>query len=403
MSAVLRVASGRTPPHTPPQPPPALAAQLAFLLLFPGFFAYHTLLGLGLIRAYLGGYFTPTALLFLPLLLLAYRQLLHCAQYRLHRVDFMFLAFLAYFLLIVAGNLAAGKNPRIVSDHLFEIVYLIDLFIIFKVADFDAPRFQAATWTCLLAMSATVFYFAVDGAFYLAALGASHDPDSVATYQGFSRSYLLTLVALLGCRQPAWRRWLLYAVGLPTLFINSARSEFGALLFLVPVVELYFTRHKLAAVGAALLAVTVINSNQQALLAQIPSNRTLELLDLSQSTSANIRHQLNLDAWHTIAQHPLFGSYASYAGGHYAHNVLSAWVDLGLFGFVFLLGILTLPALHLFMAGFVQRRPSRHFARPWALLSMTLLLLALSHYFTDMLIGAALGAYARYCAEHRHD
>jgi hypothetical protein len=394
--------AGQALRQDPAPPPPALAAQLAFLLLYPGFFAYHTVLGLGLIRAWLGGFYTPVALLFLPPLLQLYRRHLRRARYHVQRVDVVFFAYLAYFALVIACNLAAGRSSKIATDHLFEIVYLIELFIIFKLTDFDQIRFQVVIWACLLAMSATVFYFAVDGTFYLAALGTSKDPDSVATYQGFSRSYLLTAVALLGCPQPAWRRWLVYAIGVPTLFINSARSEFGALVFVIPVLELYHARHKLAALGAALLAAVAIGANRAALLALVPSNRTLELLDLSQSSSATMRHQLSLQAWRTIEQQPLLGSYASYEGGHYAHNVLSAWVDLGLFGFVFLLGMLIVPALHLLVDGFVLRRPSRYLARPWALLCMTLLLLALSHYFTDMLVGAALGAYARYGAERQH-
>jgi hypothetical protein len=43
-----------------------LVIHLAFFLLFPGFFFYQTLLGLGLIGAYLGGYFTLVAVVFTP-------------------------------------------------------------------------------------------------------------------------------------------------------------------------------------------------------------------------------------------------------------------------------------------------------------------------------------------------
>ena len=42
--------------------------QFSFMLLFPGFFFYQTLLGLGMIRAFLGGYYSVVALaLALPL------------------------------------------------------------------------------------------------------------------------------------------------------------------------------------------------------------------------------------------------------------------------------------------------------------------------------------------------
>ena len=206
-------------------------AELAFFLLFPGFFAYQTLLGLGVIRAYLGGYFAIVALLMFPMLLLSYLRRLHAQAFRLHGVDAAFLGFLAYFAAVIACN-AASANIGIIGYHLLGMVYMLSLFIIFKTLDFQRRRFRLTQLASLAAMSAVVFIFSVDGAFYLAALGAARDPDSVATYQGFSRSYLVPLVVMLACTRQRGMRWALYALGLPTLYINTARSEFGALLFL---------------------------------------------------------------------------------------------------------------------------------------------------------------------------
>jgi len=373
-------------------------AELAFFLLFPGFFAYQTLLGLGMIRAFLGGYFAIVALLMFPMLLLCYLRRLHARGFQLHGVDAAFFGFLAYFAVAVACN-AASANAAIVGSHLLGMVYMLSMFFMFKMLDFQSRRFRLTHLTSLAAMSAVVFIFSVDGAFYLAVLGAARDPDSVATYQGFSRSYLMPLIVMLACTGHRGWRWALYALGLPTLYINTARSEFGALLFLIPLIEFHASRHRMAMVAALLLLFLLLKFNLDTILAAVPSNRTLELLDLSHSSSVSARHHLTEQALRTIDLHPVLGDYASYPPGNYAHNILSAWVDLGLFGFLGLLALLGYPlaqmAVHGYLLGGRASRDQR-FVLAWSMLGVTLLLLCMSHYFSDMIIGAALGAYARY-------
>jgi hypothetical protein len=402
-------AAGTAPVRAPAPPRRAAApagllgpayAELAFFLLFPGFFAYQTLLGLGVIRAFLGGYFAAVSLLMFPLLLLSYLRRLRARAFQLHAVDAAMLGFLAYFTAVIACN-AASANPATIGYHLLGMIYILSLFIIFKTLDFQSRRFQLTHWIGLAAMSAVVFTFSVDGAFYLAVLGAARDPDSVATYQGFSRSYLMPLAVVLACTRQRGLRWALYALGLPTLYINTARSEFGALLFLIPLIEFHAARHRMAMVAVFVLLFLLLKVNLDAILAAVPDNRTLELLDLSHSSSVSARHHLTGQALRTIDLHPILGDYASYAPGNYAHNILSAWVDLGLFGFLGLLALLIYPlcqmAVHGYLLGGRASRDQR-FMLAWSLLGVTLLLLCMSHYFVDMMIGAALGAYARYRA-----
>ncbi|SEO05835.1 hypothetical protein SAMN05428959_104428 [Duganella sp. CF517] len=390
-----RAAGARTAPTGLPGP---ACAELAFFLLFPGFFAYQTLLGLGMIRAFLGGYFAIVALLMFPLLSLCYLRRLRAHAYRLHAVDAALLGFLAYFAAVMACN-AGSADAGILASHVLAIVYILSLFIIFKTLDFESRRFRLTQLASLAAMSAVVFSYSVDGAFYLAVLGAARDPDSVATYQGFSRSYLMPLVVMLACTRQRGLRRALYALGLPTLYINTARSEFGALLFLIPLIEFHAARHRMAMLAGLLLVFLLLKFNLDSILAAVPSNRTLELLDPSSSSSVSARHHLTEQALRSIELHPVLGDYASYAAGNYAHNILSAWVDLGLFGFLGLLALLIYPLGQMAVHGYVlggRASRDRRFVLAWSMLGVTLLLLSMSHYFSDMLIGAALGAYARY-------
>jgi hypothetical protein len=378
--------------------------MLGFFALFPGFFFYHTALGLGKIPALLGGYFAPVSLLLLPLLLHAWAGKLRQDRAYLAKTDVAFLLYLAYFLLIVIVNAAAGANLVIVSNHLLGIIFMLNVFLVLRMSALDERRFRLMALASLFAMSAIVFAYAVDGSFYLAPLGTAKNPESLASYQGFSRSYLFTFAAAIAHTRSVRLRIVLYCLAGPTLFVNTARSEFAAMLFMIPVIELYFSRQKLLMTAVLVLLALLVYANLDQILSVLPSNRVLELLDLSHSTSANKRHHLSDYALQSIAQFPVFGDYASYAPGLYAHNVLSAWVDTGLFGFLFVLGIMLVPALPMFFKGYFAPHRSGDFILAFSLCCITVLLLASAHYFTDMLIGATMAAYSsyRYGTTHAH-
>ena len=379
-----------------------LLLNSAFFLLFPGFFFYHTLLGTGTTGAFLGGYFSPISLLYaLPLAVVYYRRLRHDPR-RLSAIDMHYGLFNAYFIAVVIVNAAAGASLSIVAHHLGGILFMANTFFLFALIDFDHWRFRLMGLASLAAMSAIVFKFSVNGVFFLGALGMAKDADALATYQGFSRSYLMMFLPVVAHTRGTALRLVLYAAGAATLFVNTARSEFAGLLFAIPIIEFYYSRHKLVFLGLAVLVTLAVCAHMDDIVSALPDNRVLELLDLSQSTSANKRHHLTLHAQQTIAAHPLLGDYASYALGYYSHNVLSAWVDLGLFGFVYLLAITALPAVPMFFKEYLAGRRRPEFIHGFALACVTLLLLVSSHYFTDMLIGATLGVYAQYRYERKH-
>jgi hypothetical protein len=274
----------------------------------------------------------------------------------------------------------------------------------FTFIDFGHPQFRAMAFVGLAVMSAIAFSFSVNGVFYLGALGTAQDgaDDSLATYQGFARSYLFTILPLIAYTRSLPLRLLLYAVGVATLFVNTARTEFVGLLFAIPLFEFYFSRNKLIFLGVAVVLAALLFWHLDDIVAWLPDSRILELLDLSQSRSANIRHHLTIYARQTIAAHPLLGDYGSYEPGYYSHNVLSAWVDLGLFGFVYLLAITIVPAGPMFFQEYLAGRQRPEFIHAFSLACVTVLLLISSHYFTDMLIAATLGAYSQYRFERKY-
>jgi hypothetical protein len=370
-------------------------ANAAFIALFPGFFFYHTLLGTGTTSAFLGGYFSPVSLLFfLPLVTIALRKYRNQPQ-SASPITVYYAIFLAYFLSVIACNTIAGASRTIVINQLLCILFMINTFIMFSVIDFSSMMFRITALGSLIAMSSIAFAYSMNGVFYLGALGVAKDTDSLATYQGFARSYLVTFLPVVAFTRSLILRLLLYGFAVATLFVNTARSEFVALVFAIPIIEFYFSRKKLIFLLVVSLLFIWLNLYMDMLAAALPDNRILELLDLSHSTSANKRHHLSVHAMQTIAAHPLLGDYASYAPGYYSHNILSAWVDLGLFGFLYLTAILIVPAIPLFIREYFSGRRTGNFILGFSLACCTVLLLLTSHYFTDMLIGATLGAYAQ--------
>lgn len=371
-------------------------AIFAFFLLFPGFFFYHTLLGLGVMPAFLGGFFAPASLLVVLPLIYMYLMRIRRDPHRLAKPDIAFGVFLVYFFTVVAANAALGGKMVHVVHHILGILFLLNVFLIYKAIDFSGRQFRRIGLLSLLAMSAIVFSFSIDGVFYLGALGIAKDADSLATYQGFSRSYLFTFVPVIAFTRSPWLRMVLYCIGAPTLFFNTARSEFIALLFLIPIIEFYHSRNKVAVAFLFLALLVTLNLYLEEIIAYLPHNRILELLDLSQSTSANKRHHLTVYAIQTINEHPFLGDFGSYPPGLYAHNVLSAWVDLGFVGIAYLMAMITIPASVMFIREYFSSRNHFQFLLPFSLASITLLLLLTSHFFTDMLIGATLGCYSTY-------
>ena len=370
--------------------------RLAFLLLFPGFFFYQTLIGMGVMGAFLGGYFSIISIGLFPPLVYVYYAGIKASFYRVASTDLHFGFFLFYFFAIVATNAAFGANPTIVKTHLLSILYFINIYLIFKHSDFSERKTIATTLASLLLMSATIFFFSQEGSFQPGQFGDPTSPDSVATYQELARSYVMTFVTVICFTRVLAVRLVLYAIAVAALFLNGARSELVAALFLFPTIELYRAKHWLPFLYLVLLVLALASIGPKLMANHFPESRVWELFDLSRSSSATARHELTEHALHTIAENPVLGAYASYPPGGYSHNILSAWVDLGLFGFVYMLLMLVGTAIALCSRGWLIRPRSGQFLLAWSLICISLLLLVTAKTFDDMFTGAAMGAYANY-------
>jgi len=373
-----------------------LTVQAAFILLFPGFFFYQTLLGIGAIGAYLGGYFTLVALLLLIPLVAAFMGAVRRHKNYVSGFDLWLVLFVIYYFTILAVNFAAGANQMIVERYVQSMIFCFETYVIFRLIELEDRRFILIVASSLLLLSVITYYFSIGGFFFLQALGEAQSPESLATYQGFARSYIYTYLVLISVVRSMPIRYLLYGVGTCALFLNGARSEFSAVLFLIPIIELYYAKRRLYAISILVFLAAFIVGGIDQITSMLPENRILQLLDLSHSTSAVARQHLSMNALQTISENPIFGDFASYPDGHYAHNVLCAWVDFGLFGIVFFMSLLIWTAVWLFLNGFLSRKKSAYFLLAWSFICITILWVLTAKNVPDMSVGAAMGAFARY-------
>lgn len=370
----------------------------AFLLLFPGFFFYQTLIALNLIPAFLGGYFGIVSVAFaLPLLYV------YWTSYRKKRVDpfagieIYFFLFLAYFTGTVMVNLVFGADREIGMSQLVSVLFIFEMFVIFRLLDFRQKRLHRLLILAMLAMSGIILFFSPGGSFILT--NKSDDlgnVEALASYQGFARSLLFTFIAVTPFIKRMSGRLVIYALAAAALYLNGSRTEFVMAVLSIPMIEIYCSRHRLAIIMTIMLLMVGLFANLQTLTEVLPENRMLELLDLSHASSAKTRQNLTENALRTISQNPWSGSYASYIPGQYAHNIVSAWVDLGFVGFAYMIGLLLIPIVTLvFKREFVHSRSAEFLLAAW-LLCLAVVLLLTSRTFNDMIIGAAVGAYASY-------
>jgi hypothetical protein len=130
------------------------------------------------------------------------------------------------------------------------------------------------------------------------------------------------------------------------LYLNGARTEFVVFFAIAPI--LVFGRLDLQTVFLWVLLVlissVVVLFFKDSLLGVESASRITGLLDISSDLSGVARGQTMFNGAQSIVESPFWGNYASYVPGFYSHNLLSAWVDFGILGFIFYVVLVSLLA-----------------------------------------------------------
>lgn len=386
------------------RPGPAPLALLAFLILVPGYFFYHWLVGLNTIPQFLGGYVNESSVLAILLILVLLGLKAGAGSlrsFRLHPLELAYGAFMIYFIATVAYQAFRGGPPEVVKSHTASILQSLAIFAVYRATALELTfTHRLHFWLCL-AMSA--FVYAAVSNDVLAAFLVNADDAKAATYQGLAHAFFLSVCAVTPFSKTLAVRLLLYVNALVVLFFLGSRSDMLALFLFILIFEWVrsknWTRQLLIYAGAVGLILLLIPW----LLAEMPDNRILGLLEFKADTSVQVRTGQIKFALDQIRSSPFTGAYGSYmslgGSGHYAHNALSAWVDLGLPGMLLLVAVVgALVYSAVTLAPRIRQRGGEHvadFGLALGFLGICLFFLTFSKPFVDISVPAAIGLFVR--------
>jgi hypothetical protein len=252
----------------------------------------------------------------------------------------------------------------------------------------------------LAVMLAVIFSNLAEGALVLGDAGLPvGDRERFATYQDFALLTLVTAVLLAGLTRTAAYRLAIFACAVVALFFTGARNEFLGLMLAGAVLELSLSRKRWIVLSCALAifaTVLMIGSEYSDL---IPNNRVMDLVANNAEGTVTERQQMLNAALRTLERHPVLGQYGSYLPGEYAHNVVSVWVDFGIPGLLWLIGLLFWPSL-LLARDRLPRTASAtaHRATCIAFFAVTVASLIFTKMFAYLLVPIALGITMNWAA-----
>jgi hypothetical protein len=325
---------------------------LPFLALFPGYFAYHWAALNEWTPLVLGGYVNEVSALVCVGFVLAWSISLLVGRrvtVRWTVVDTSFALFMAWFAATVLLHALIASTPGVTNSHIASWVQLLACYLAVRHVSLELVR-TPLLWTTAVFSAAVLWAAQTD---LLGLLLRGSDESSAATYQGLARAVLITAAFGLCGQRARLVRWSGYMITLFVLFLVGARSEIVGAAILFGVLEVAASRRPMliAMVVAAstLLGVFVVLGALDTLSEFFPDSRFLALLLEGSGDASAVERALYQElAWRAVLDSPILGDYGHYervaSAGAYAHNWLSAWVDLGL------MGLLLFTALHLIAA-----------------------------------------------------
>ncbi|TYO83315.1 O-antigen ligase domain-containing protein [Pseudomonas sp. CK-NBRI-02] len=365
------------------------AQYLLFLLLFPGTILYYVAITSGVFPPLPAGYFGIVSAGALAMLFPMYAWA-HIKTLRINATDLSYMLFLLYFLLIATIN-RSSSDDYMFAWHLTAIAQSISVFLICKgvAGTYSRPRILLLfSW---IIVSACMMYYTVGGRFSLREMS---DLNHIPSYQTFALCYFLLSFLIVYQTSKRWVRLPIILVSFACLYINGARSEFLGFVLFAAIFELLLSKNKaipfIAAISIAMLSILVASSG----IVELPESRITNLIDLQNDNSSRERERIASEGVERIMENPIFGDYGNYEKGEYIHNILSAWHDLGLAGFLFVIAIVGAPTLKLLIMISSGQRLSKQSLAIFALLVCSALLLFAGKYFTYLMIPAALGFYS---------
>jgi hypothetical protein len=313
------------------------------MLMFPVYFFYQLALAKGLIPALLAGYTGVVGVALLPVALLAR----YCYQQTITMIDRIFFTILIVWLLTAFAHFFVGNavdNYELLSFSFTAIAVSFVYYTAALLAEPASGAMKTLVLVLLFAMVASVVATSQQVTFHSLRSEALTETDHVTSYQGFGTALFVTGAVAVSAASTALCRWSIYIGCLIALVINGARTEVVLFFVVIPFVLGVITLSTGRGVTQLLLVAGVLGGGCAVLFwgfqGFTPSdNRVIGLRFVDEDLSAIMRQDLNAAAVQSIHANPIVGEFGSYVDvfgglGYAAHNLLSAWVDLGMLGFL---------------------------------------------------------------------
>lgn len=324
----------------------SIVSAFGFILLFPGFFLYHVAVAAGVIPQFLGGFFGPITFL----IVLAYLPVVHrVGHFGAIAQPFAFGAFcflIIYCVVWMSYNYLQRTGPASGIAEL-EVITLICAWCALFAVGLFFPLESRVFRVALIVSLVTMFAFAVslvDPTTLMLNLRQTFNAgETVSTHQGLARSALLVCFPLIAFYLKSKSGLLFVGGAFVVLFLSGARSEFVTFAITSGFFLFSMIRNR-ATVLAYLILFTLTVITVFANWELLEASRHATIFHLEEVSSWQSRKYLTQVAVEQIKADPVFGIYAGHfevgEKGFYAHNILSAWVSFGFFGFATYLSLL---------------------------------------------------------------
>lgn len=339
-------------------------AGVGFVLLFPGYLIYHYGISAAWWGPVLGGMFAAVTVLVATFAVVA-SVLPGAAQERLNSLHAVFLVGLAHMLAWSVGHLPFVSRGEVASQITTEALATVIIWVavIFVGAHFPC-RQKSIARISFFGLALIVLCFAhafYDRGFPLGPFLAFVSPEDgeYSTYQGIGRSLVAVGVVAAIAREPYTVRAMIILIGTALLLLTLGSRAHFFVLCLVLVLQMilligYRGTRWLGVFGLVVTAVIATASVNLFL-----ETRAAEILDLASSASWDERSKANVRALAIISERPWLGAFGYHVWDEagYAHNVLSAWTQYGLIGFVLFLTTMLVASV-ISAVGYLNRRGS---------------------------------------------
>lgn len=372
-----------------------------FIILFPLFFIYNVLLANDLI-IYIPSYFSLFSLIFLVLVFFSFydNEILNI-EFSIQEIIFFLIVILIFFISLANYllNNSTNYNHELLVYSMNGAVLNIVCYLIAKNIIIEDDSFQKSyMFLFFICFTLILLNLNDNGYFYLKE--NSINSELIVTYQGFAMILVIISSILFSTTQKFFiSNNFIIIVSLIALFLNSARTEFVIFFISIYLYLFIFDFKRTLFKIILIIPVIMIMIVYLDLLSYLYNNRIWELInDFESSTSLNARFETIIYAFETIKNNFLLGEYASYIYtmglGYYAHNLISAWVDLGLIGFLMYLSILII----LFFKLIIYRRynNSTEYILFFIIFVFYTLSILVSKDYTFMFLGFLIGFSARF-------